>query len=481
MDGTVAAPVVGVAVAREATRAPPPRLAASPCRPPVRTTLLLALRNRMTTVGSSSSPEPISYRSAVSRLRRGGRVGSAVAAQGTAAAASLVLQIVVVRAIGEVGFGTYQVLLAALLLVTTIQTGLIGDSLNVLDRERPGVRGALMAAQGAALVAGTLVAVAVAVAVTIGTGGASLVAAYALATALWLLEDTCRRMFMARLRFWHLVVNDLVYLVVALGTLGALALRPEALALVDVLLATAAGAAAAVAAAVVQLPREDFRGGPITPGGLRELASFGGWRSAQAGVRPLATLATRTAVLAIAGAAALGQLQAARLLLAPVLTAMSGLGSFLLPTYRRQEPGGGWTSRRSLSRQTLLMTAAAVVYTVVVLLAADPLSQLLFSDAVAIDPVAVAGWGATAAATAAGLPVFTAAVVRREARKVFVIRSFDALLGVPLAVVVLLLVGPSWVPFAMTGGMVFAVWLLWRSTPGGRQRPPAPARPVPPA
>lgn len=425
--------------------------------------------DRVTLPAPGRPSQLISYRSPVSRLRqRGMRATSAVAAQGMAAAASLILQIVVVRSIGDAGFGTYQVLLATLILVTTLQTGLVGDSLTVLDREQPGVRGALMAAQGGALVVGALVACAVAVAT--GAGGPALILAYCLATVAWLLEDTCRRLFMVRLRFWALVANDVVYLVVALGTLAALALGGDGLALVDVLVATGAGAAAAVVAARVQLPAEDFRGGPLTREGIRELASFGGWRSAQAGIRPLANLIVRLLVLGLAGAAALGQLQAARLLLAPLLTAVSGLGSFLLPTYRREVPGEGLTTRRSLFRQTLVLVAASGAYGAGVLVLSGPVSSLLFTDAVPVDPVAVAAWGISAVAFAAGLPVFMAAVVRREARRVFVIRSIDVLVGVPLTVLVLLVSQPSFVPLASSVGMLLAVGMLWHFTPGGRSR-----------
>ncbi len=363
------------------------------------------------------------------------------------------------RSLGAAGFGSYQVLLAALVTVTAVQSGWIGDSLTVLDRTDATVRGALAAAQAVFLIAGTAIAVVVALAVD---GGGAVVLAFAVAQTFWLLEDTIRRLFMARMRFWGLVLNDLVYLVASLGSLGLLSRGAGPLTLADVLLSTAVGALAAVAAGRLQLPAQDFDPGRVTRAELRRVAGFAGWRSAQAGLRPLATLIVRIAVAGLAGAAALGQLQAARLLLAPVQTALAGVGSYLLPAYRREPPGTGLTAPRALVRQTVALVGAVGVATGVVLLAADALSALLFSGAVEVDHLAVAAWGAWSAAFAAGLPVMTAALVRLRSRWVFVVRSVDLAIGVLLSLLVLSVADTRWVPFAAAVGMLVAVALLWR-------------------
>lgn len=396
------------------------------------------------------------------------RAGGAVVAQGTAAAASLVLQVVVARTLGASGFGSYQLLLGALVLVTALQTAMIGDTLTVLGRADPHVRGALVLAQAAFLLIGA--GVAGVVAWTTDAGGASVAAAFALATVGWLLEDTGRRLFMVRVRFWALVVNDLVYFTVAVATLGLLASRPGEISLVDVLLATAAGAFVAAAAATIQLPREDFRGGPVTTAGVAQVLSFGGWRSAQAGLRPLAGFATRIAVAGVAGTAALGQLQAARLLLAPMFTALAGFGSFLLPTYKRQPARQGWTTRRSLAQQTAALVGIVTFYTAVVIALQGPLTQMLFGDTLEVDILAIVAWGTTAIAFAAGLPVMTAALVRREVRRVFVIRACDVLLGIPMVALLLVVATPSSAPFGTAIGMLLAVVLLWRDAAGPRGR-----------
>jgi O-antigen/teichoic acid export membrane protein len=384
----------------------------------------------------------------------------AVAAQGSAAGGSLVLQLLVARSIGEAGFGTYQLLLAALVLVTSVQTGFIGDTLTVLSREDSAVRGALAAAQGLFLLLGAAVAVGVALA---SSGGDMwLAVAFALATVFWLLEDTGRRLFIARMRFGGLVANDVVYFVATLATLVLLSLRRGELGLVDVLLATAAGAFAAAVAARAQLPGEDFRGGAVTRAGMREVASFAAWRSAQAGLRPLADLGIRATIAGIAGAAALGQLQAARLLMAPLFTALAGLGSFLLPAYMRRAPGLGLTARPALLRQTLALVGATLLYTGLLVFTADSLNQLLFGSSIDIDRVAVLSWGIFAAGFAAGLPIVTAALARRESRRVFVVRLADVVVGLPLVAAILVLVGPSLTPVGTAAGMVLATGILWR-------------------
>ena len=45
---------------------------------------------------------------------------------------------------------------------------------------------------------------------------------------------------------------------------------------------------------VVQLPAEEYELGKVTSDGLRSVAGFGSWRSAQEGIRPLTTLVPTT-------------------------------------------------------------------------------------------------------------------------------------------------------------------------------------------
>ncbi len=70
---------------------------------------------------------------------------------------------------------------------------------------------------------------------------------------------------------------------------------------------------------------------------IRTVAGFGGWRGAQVGIPPLILSAVRVIVAASVGAAALGQVEAARIFVAPATLAVQGLGSYLLASYVRDK------------------------------------------------------------------------------------------------------------------------------------------------
>src|SRR5688500_5243770 len=84
--------------------------------------------------------------------------GGGIAAQGMAAAASLLLQIVAARSLGAAGYGRFTILVAGLLLLAGLHGGLIGDTRTVLDRSDPVIRDALAACQLTFVAAATGVA-----------------------------------------------------------------------------------------------------------------------------------------------------------------------------------------------------------------------------------------------------------------------------------------------------------------------------------
>lgn len=107
---------------------------------------------------------------------------------------------------------------------------------------------------------------------------------------------------------------------------------------------------------------------------------------------------------------------------------------------------------------------------------AGPLGHLM--TGAAVPPVLVLGWVAYLAAWAAGLPAVSELVARRRSRQVFQIRGVDALLGLALVTVVLMVldgptaggpavggsaaVGVTAVPWLMALGGCYAVWRLLR-------------------
>ena len=131
---------------------------------------------------------------------------AAALAQLAQAAGSFVLQVVAAHALGARGLGVVSLCLGVIILVTAVTSGLVGDSLTVLDRHEPSVRAAL---QGLTIVmvAGGSTLAALALNLTGILDGPQAVA-FAVATAVFQLEEVLRRVLMAALRFWTLLIVD---------------------------------------------------------------------------------------------------------------------------------------------------------------------------------------------------------------------------------------------------------------------------------
>ncbi len=127
---------------------------------------------------------------------------------------------------------------ARMVMATALSTGLVGDSLTVLDRHDPVVRSAL-ARIAAAVVASAALTGLVLGSLVVGLSPGECVA-LAAATAAFLTADLGRRLLMATLRFWHLVVVDGLGFLAAMAVL-AIAASTGTVSLGDVLLALAAG------------------------------------------------------------------------------------------------------------------------------------------------------------------------------------------------------------------------------------------------
>src|SRR3954462_6478875 len=121
-------------------------------------------------------------------LRR--RATGAVVGQVTQAAAGLVLSVPAARYLGAAGLATFSLIYGAIVLVTAVSSGMVGDSLTVLDRHEPRVRAGLhvwaVLVSGAAGVLGALVAAGTGL---VGPAGAVVLG---LAVTAFVLEDTLR-------------------------------------------------------------------------------------------------------------------------------------------------------------------------------------------------------------------------------------------------------------------------------------------------
>jgi O-antigen/teichoic acid export membrane protein len=384
------------------------------------------------------------------------KVGAPVVSQGLTAGTSLLLQVVAARGLGLVQYGVFALFLSLLVSATALYTGYVGDSLAVLDRHDGLTRSALAASALSALTLCFAIGVGSVLVVRHGDWVSGLV--YAAMLVAWLVEETFRRLLIARLEFWKLVVNDLAYLLGTVLSLGAWAVTSRTVTLAMLFAAMGVGAITAVVVGVAQVPPRELR--RLGPGwrGVAEVASFAGWRSLQAALRPVALLLSRLLVANLVSLAAVGLLEAGRLVVAPLQVIINGAGSFLLAGFAAGERGGGST-RPLADRAASLLVAVTVVGGAVMALFASPLGKLMTSAEV--EPLLLLGWVAYLGVWAAGLPYVTEVVARRLSRAVFVTRLVDSVAGLGLVAVALWAGMPlRTVPWLMALGGMYSFWRL---------------------
>ena len=263
---------------------------------------------------------------------------AAVASQAIVAGSSLVLQLIALRQLGDRGLGQFALLFGILVTVNSIQSGWLGDSLTVLDRFDPGIRRALVHSQVTIVVA--VFSVTTVLALPVGGVDATTALLFGIASTAWVIEETLRRLLIARREFTKLVVNDASFAFGSFGLIGFVTITGGTFELETLILALLAGASVAIAVGVIQLPSSELSRGLLGPSRMRDVARFAVWRAAQIGLRPGSQALVRTVIVAVASYEALGQLESARLLLAPVLTVVNGAGVLPAAHVLRSGQGG---------------------------------------------------------------------------------------------------------------------------------------------
>lgn len=409
--------------------------------------------------GAPSAPPPTPRRPSIARSAR---ALGAVAAQFSQAGTSLLFALLGLRTLSAEEFALLGLLLGALVVATALMTGLVGDSLTVLERRDPRVRAAL---QGLCLVL-SLVLLVVGTVTTwaldlLALGSAVL---FGCGLAAFTLEDTGRRLLMANLRFWPVVAVDGVYAAVAAAVLALRAATTGDLRLADFLLALAVGQVVAFVAAVLLLPREERRWAPWRGAAVRLVLSFGAWRAAQQAVRPAALTLIRSILLATAGAVTLATFEASRVYVSPALLLVNGSGSFLLATNSVERDRSVPAALRAADRSAALLGAAGVVLGALLLLLLPWLGPVLTGgDDIEIGAASVASWSAVAVASGLAMPYSALATVRARPSRVIAARLLDT--AVSLALVLVLVAVPA--PTAALLPLALAVGAL---TSAGLQR-----------
>lgn len=181
---------------------------------------------------------------------------------------------------------------------------------------------------------------------------------------------------------------------------------------------------------------------------------YGTWRAVQQFVRPTALNAARWLVLVAAGTAAVGQLEVARVFVAPAMLLVQGLGSYLFASYAADRDLGVAQLRRRADRAAAAMVGGAVVVGAAAAVSVPVLGHLLSAGAFEVSPLAALGWACYAASCAAVMPYGSLAAVRGRQLAVLVVRLVDAAVSLLLVAFFLLVVGvdPALVPWLLSVG-----------------------------
>jgi O-antigen/teichoic acid export membrane protein len=390
-------------------------------------------------------------------LRRG--VG-ATAAQGFYSLSNLVVGITVARSLGAAALGHFAFLFTLLTAFVAVQTAWVGDSLTVLDRSDPAIRRGLATTQWVhcllgAVAGGTIAYLA---------GGIDVVSAvvFAALVAAWELEEFGRRVFMARLEFWKQAANDCSYLVLVAVSLLVYH-RAFGLTLIGTLGCMAAASLAAFALGMASLPREERLAPPRSwRGGFGDVARFGAWRGAQGAAGYASQVAVRALVIVLASAAAMGQLEAARLVVAPLFTVTAAAANLTLAGFARTGRAVERGEQLRLFRLALSgMAGVCALYAATVLVFPEFFVHLLAGEAFAAHRVALLGWLVLACVVAFGAPISSLALVGRQAAPVFWSRLGGSVVGLCLAFGALIAWGSNFVPLALGVGAAVGLLLLW--------------------
>lgn len=378
------------------------------------------------------------------------RAVGAVLAQCSQALGSFVLMVIAARTLGLEGLGIFALVYGVMVLLTAGMSGFVGDSLTVLDRRDPPVRGAL---EGWCL----------AIATTAGVVGSGALAAFglisgteailfAVATSLFLVEDSLRRILMAEMLFLRIVVVDVSGF--AAGLLVLLLWSATApLELASFLAAIAGGQAVGLVIGAAALPVEERYVVPLARSwsAYRRVAAFGVWRAAQQSVRPALLTGMRLTVVVVAGMAATGALEGARIYIAPAMLLITGVSSYLFASFAKQSTTPLANLLTAADRGVLILVCVTAAGGAAAIFALPVLGPLVTGRG--LDLWAVIGWLAYAASVAAVTPYGVLAAVRGKQALLFGIRLADSILSLSL-VMLLLSFGYSFVlaPLLLVSG-----------------------------
>ncbi|MDO5735948.1 MAG: hypothetical protein Q4P15_05690 [Propionibacteriaceae bacterium] len=390
---------------------------------------------------------------------------AAIAAQGIQAGISFILQIVVLRVLGIDDYGRFAVLYGIVVLVMAVMSGLVGDSLVVLQREEPRIRAAL---EGFALIM-SLSAGCIAAGLAVLTGFAdpreSLVFGVGLVS--YTIMEIVRRMLIAHMLFTRAAIADAT----GFGCAVAVLLTghwTSGLSLWIVLGATAVGQVVGCLVGWRMLPSTERLLVPIRDPDFAAVWRYGSWRGLQQTLRPALFTIVRVLVIGSVGLAAVGILEAARTFVSPLMLVVGSLSSLLFVRFANLAKAGRAGSLREADRVVVALLLLSVALGGIALLLAPWAGPLIFN--IELDRLAIIGWITYGISVAMVTPYGALSAVTGRQTTVFFVRLADTALAAGIAAAVLSGGGSfRTVPFVLAAtsllGGVALRWVAARGEP----------------
>jgi hypothetical protein len=175
----------------------------------------------------------------------------------------------------------------------------------------------------------------------------------------------------------------------------------------------------------------------------------------------LTLTAARVAITLVAGVAAYGRLEVARVYMAPALLIVSGLGSYLLPMYVSQRHEPMRTALRRADRAAMALLASTLVVGAVGTLAAPVLGGIVTGGRYPLPLVVVLGWAVYAATGATLLPYGGLVAVRGRQRTLTALRALEPTVSV-LLVTIAAATALASAPYAIGAGSLVVAFTVRR-------------------
>lgn len=291
----------------------------------------------------------------------------------------------------------------------------------------------------------------------------------------FIVEELLRRLLMANLRFWSVVSVDATAFIGALGMVILFRLTGGNLSMSELLLSLLAGQLLAMGLGVVRVPDVERGEVSLRDPDVKSVLRYGSWRAAQQSVRPGTLTLMRSVIVAAAGMALFGELEAARVYTAPAMLLVNGIGGYLFASYAkdRSVPLTALIRKADLGAALLVLLTLTLGAFAVILL---PLAGPLVTDGeFKLNGLAVYGWSVYAASSAILMPYASLAAVRGRHVIALGVRLTEAVCSLTVLSVSLLIFNLSiWIaPYAVSTGAIVCGLVVrqWILVPQARETP----------